>query len=66
MFACRTTLEALQLALNLEEEFLHLEAMSLSLDLVWDELGKTFFEETYAELDKLSFLLRESMLEFGL
>jgi len=66
MFACRTTLEALQLALNLEEEFLYLEAMMLSLDPVWDKLGKTFFEEMCAELDKFSFCLKESMLEFGL
>jgi len=66
MFACRTTLEALQFALKFKNkflEFLDLEATLLNLDfevdvlfeggidLVWGELGKTFFEEMYTELD---------------
>jgi len=76
MFACRTTLEALQFALKLQHEFLqflYLEATLLNLnleidivfeggiDLVRGELRMTFFEKVYAELDVKVFLLRESM-----
>jgi hypothetical protein len=72
MLACRATLEALQFALELEDkllEFLYLEAALLdldlevdvlfegSIDLVWSELCKTFFEKVYAEFDIEVFFL---------
>ena len=66
MFACRTTLEALQFVLKFDDEFLEfldLEATLLNLDfevdvlfeggidLIYGELSKTFFEEMYTKFD---------------